>query len=158
MRNLKNAIAIALPEAIFLQSTSNEGHTEGDIAEMGYRLSQEILQYIRENCPGNQLSRITLIGYSMGGVICRAALPYLDRFKDKFHGFISLCSPHLGYMYKTGKLVSAGLWFMKNWKKSVSLNQLTMTDHKNIEQTCLFELSKYKGLEWMKHVVLVSSF
>ena len=43
MRNLKNAIAIALPEAIFLQSSSNEGQTEGDIAEMGYRLSQEIL-------------------------------------------------------------------------------------------------------------------
>ena len=53
MRILKNAIAIALPEALFLQSTSNEGHTDGDIAEMGFRLSQEVLQYIRENCPGN---------------------------------------------------------------------------------------------------------
>ena len=53
MRMMKNAIAVALPEAIFLQSTSNEGQTDGDIAEMGYRLSQEVLQYIRENCPGN---------------------------------------------------------------------------------------------------------
>lgn len=39
MRTMKNAIAIALPEAIFLQATSNEGQTDGDIAEMGYRLS-----------------------------------------------------------------------------------------------------------------------
>ena len=39
MRALKNVIAIALPEAIFLQSSSNEGNTEGDIGEMGYRLS-----------------------------------------------------------------------------------------------------------------------
>jgi len=43
MRNLKNAIATALPEAIFLLATGNEGQTEGDIADMGYRLSQEVL-------------------------------------------------------------------------------------------------------------------
>ena len=53
MRILKNAIAVALPEAIFLQSTSNEGQTDGDISEMGQRLSNEVLQYVRENCPGN---------------------------------------------------------------------------------------------------------
>ena len=43
MRILKNAIAVALPEAIFLQSTANEGQTDGDIAEMGQRLSNEVL-------------------------------------------------------------------------------------------------------------------
>ena len=89
---------------------------------MGYRLSQEVLQYIRENCPGNQLARITFIGYSMGGVIVRAALPYLERMKDKFHAFVSLCAPHLGFMYKTGKLFATGLWFMNKWKKSTSLS------------------------------------
>jgi len=35
MRLLKNCIAVALPEAIFLQSSSNEGLTDGDIGEMG---------------------------------------------------------------------------------------------------------------------------
>ena len=94
----------------------------------------------------------------MGGVILRAALPHLEKYKDKMHGLLTMCSPHLGYMYKTGKLVSAGLWFMKAWKKTPALNQLTMSDHKNIEQTCLYELSKFKGLEWFKHIVLISSF
>ena len=69
----------------------------------------------------------------MGGVILRAALPHLEKYRDKMHGLLTMCSPHLGYMYKTGKLVSAGLWFMKAWKKTPALNQLTMVDHKNIE-------------------------
>ena len=94
----------------------------------------------------------------MGGLIIRAALPYLEKFKDKMHGFMTLCSPHLGYMYKSGKLFSAGMWFVKKWKKSVSLSQLSMTDHKDLEQTALFELSKSEGLGWFKHIVFVSSF
>jgi hypothetical protein len=54
------------------------------------------------------------------------------------HGFMSLCCPHLGYMYKSGKLFSAGMWALKKWKKSPCLEQLTMTDHKNLESTALY--------------------
>ena len=79
-----------------------------------------------------------MIGFSMGGLIVRAALPHLEKYKDKMHGFMTLCSPHLGYMYKAGKLFSTGMWFMKNWKKSIALNQLSMSDSKNIEQTVIF--------------------
>ena len=83
MRTLKNMIAIAMPEALFLCANSNEADTEGDIKDMGYKLAQEVFQFIRENCPGNQLSRMTFIGHSMGGLIIRSALPYLEKFKDK---------------------------------------------------------------------------
>jgi len=57
------------------------------------------------------------------------------------HGFISLCSPHLGYMYKTGKLFSTGMWLMNKWKKSIALNQMRMADGKTIEDSCLYKLS-----------------
>lgn len=53
MRTLKNMIAISMPEALFLCATSNETDTEGDINDMGYKLAQEVFQFIRENCPGN---------------------------------------------------------------------------------------------------------
>jgi hypothetical protein len=53
MRQFKNIISIALPEALFLCAASNEDNTENDIAEMGYKLSLEVNQFIRENCPGN---------------------------------------------------------------------------------------------------------
>lgn len=71
--------------------------------------------------------------------------------------FITISSPHLGYMYSSSKLVDAGihsifvyliyiiiyigLWFLKKWKKNICLDQLTMSDSKNIEDTFLMKLS-----------------
>jgi alpha-beta hydrolase superfamily lysophospholipase len=100
---------------------------------MGQKLAEEVHQYVRESCPGSQLGRLTFIGHSLGGLIIRAALPGLEKYKDKFHGFLTLCSPHLGYMYKSSKIFTTGMWFLKSWKKSIVLNQLSMTDSKNIE-------------------------
>jgi alpha-beta hydrolase superfamily lysophospholipase len=101
---------------------------------------------------------LTFIGHSLGGLIIRAALPLLDKYKDKMYGYMSLCSPHLGYMYKSSKLFTTGMWVLKAWKKSVVLNQLSMTDSKNIEQSTLYLLSQQKGFEWFKNIILVSSF
>ena len=42
----KNNIALLFPEAMFLCSSANEEHTEGDIMEMGVRLAQEVNNYI----------------------------------------------------------------------------------------------------------------
>jgi pimeloyl-ACP methyl ester carboxylesterase len=159
MRTFKNIISLALPEALFLCSSANEeALTEGNIFEMGERLAEEVSQFIRESCPGANLGRLTFIGHSLGGLIIRAALPHLERFKDKMHGYLSLCSPHLGYMYKSSKLFNAGMWILKKWKKSTSLTQLSMTDHKDLERTALFELSKTPGFGWFKNIVFVSSF
>ena len=36
----------------------------------------------------------------MGGIIVRAALPHLEKFKDKMYSFITLSSPHLGKHFK----------------------------------------------------------
>jgi len=46
MRLLKNNIALLFPEAMFLCSNTNEDTTEGDILEMGVRLSKEVSLYI----------------------------------------------------------------------------------------------------------------
>ena len=46
MRLLKNNISLLFPEAMFLCSSSNEDQTEGDIFEMGVRLSQEVDAYV----------------------------------------------------------------------------------------------------------------
>jgi hypothetical protein len=160
MRTFKNMISMALPDALFLCSQANEepGATEGNIYDMGYKLSEEVATFIRESCPGSNLARLTFIGHSLGGLIIRAALPYLEKFKDKMYGYLSLCSPHLGYMYKSGKLFSAGMWILKKWKKSNALSQLQMTDAKDLEKTVLYDLSRQEGLNWFKQIVFVSSF
>ena len=66
---------------------------------MGSKLALEIMAYAKENCPGSQLGRISFIGHSLGGLIIRAAFPFLEALKPKFHGFLSLCTPHLGCMF-----------------------------------------------------------
>jgi hypothetical protein len=52
----------------------------------------------------------------------------------------------MGYMYNSSKLFDAGMWFLKKWRKSKCLLQLSMTDAKNTEETALFRLSKASGL------------
>ena len=99
MRLLKNNIALLHPEAMFLCSSANEDYTEGDIQEMGVRLAQEVNSYITQYCPGSSLGKISFIAHSLGGLIVRSALPYLEEHNDKMYNYFSLSSPQLGYMY-----------------------------------------------------------
>lgn len=88
---------------------------------MGNRLAKEVKKYVIEFCPGSNLSKISFVGFSLGGLIARAAFPHLSELQTKFHTFISLSTPHLGYMYNSNKLFDTGMWFIKKWKKAVSL-------------------------------------
>jgi len=104
------------------------------------------------------LARISFIGHSLGGLTIRAALPHLEEYKDKFYTYISLSSPHLGYMYNNNKLFDAGMWFLKKWRNSKCLTQLSMTDHKEIEQTALYKLTQAPGFAWFQNIVLFCSW
>lgn len=115
---------------------------------MGVRLANEVKSYIQQFCPLTCLARISFIGHSLGGLIIRAALPHLEEYKDKFYTYISLSSPHLGYMFHSNTLFNAGMWFLKKWKNSQSLTQMSMTDASEIEETCLYKLSTFEGLNW----------
>ncbi|CAG9316223.1 unnamed protein product [Blepharisma stoltei] len=158
MRLMKNNIATVHPEALFLCSNSNEDSTEGDIGEMGVRLAQEVMNFISEWCPNKSLGRLSFIGHSLGGLIIRSALPYLEQYSSRMHLYMSFSSPHLGYMYNSSRIIDAGMWLLKKWRKSRCLQQLTMGDNRNMRQTFMYELSTKKGLGWFKQVALVSSF
>ena len=158
MRLFKNQISLKHPDAVILLSQSNEEQTEGDIMEMGKRLADEVKQYIQSFCPLSCINKISFIGHSLGGLIIRASLPHLEEYKAKFFTYMSLGSPHLGYMYNSNQLLNAGMWLLKKWKNSKSLTQLSMTDHKQVEDTCLYKLTQSPGLEWFQNVVLVCSY
>lgn len=72
--------------------------------------------YISSFCAPKVLSKLSFIGHSLGGLIVRAALQYLEEYKEKFYTYISMSSPHLGYIQSQNKLIDAGLWFIKNWR------------------------------------------
>jgi pimeloyl-ACP methyl ester carboxylesterase len=157
MRLFRSNIALMYPDSVFLSSTANEGSTDGHIGEMGKNLATELLTFIEEACPLSSIGRVSFIGHSLGGLIIRAALPRLEVLNSRLHAFITLSSPHLGYMNGSSRLVSMGLWVLKKWRKSVCLKQLSLTDSPHPAQTFLFELSQNQGLAWFKHVVLLSS-
>jgi hypothetical protein len=50
------------------------------------------------------------------------------------------------------------MWFLKKWRKSKCLIQLSMSDHKNMEETALYKLSIASGMQHFSNVVLLSSY
>lgn len=80
---------------------------------MGVKLSSEVSLFISENCPSNTLGRISFIGHSLGGLIIRSCLEHLKEFSDKMYSFISLSTPHLGFLYNSSKIIDAGLWILR---------------------------------------------
>jgi len=157
MRILKNEIGLINPSIVFLPSSANQDDTGADIIQMGKKLATEVKSYIKEWNNGLIFKKISFIGHSIGGVIIRAALPNLEEFKDKFWLYLSLSSPHLGYVFSDSTLIKTGMWVLKRWKGSKSLEQFMQNDNKDLNETCLYKLSEYNGLNWFKYVYLLSS-
>eukprot|EP00826_Nyctotherus_ovalis_P039928 TRINITY_DN3878_c0_g1_i1.p1 TRINITY_DN3878_c0_g1~~TRINITY_DN3878_c0_g1_i1.p1 ORF type:complete len:449 (+),score=100.84 TRINITY_DN3878_c0_g1_i1:2327-3673(+) len=155
---VKNVMFLRLPSCQTLCSESNQGKTEGCIEEMGETLAKEVITYIKEWFPGNSLQRILFFGHSLGGIIIRSCLPRLKEYKEKMHLLLTFSTPHLGYLHQSSRLIGAGMWFLKKWTTSKALSQLEMTDSKSGEKSFIYRLSQVEGMEWFKHVILVSSF
>jgi hypothetical protein len=121
MRVFKNHVQLKNSKVICFTSSSNEETTEGCIEQMGKNLAKEVKKYINEYCYAKDqsvlfLNKLSFVGHSLGGIIIRAALPFLEDFKAIMEGYMSLGSPHLGYLPNQHSLVSAGLWILKSFK------------------------------------------
>lgn len=88
--------------------------------QMGERLAKEIRKFIEEEVVERKV-RVNMVGHSMGGLILRAALQYLQEYSGNLGTFMSFGSPHLGYLHGTKTTVKTGLWFFKSWNKTLSL-------------------------------------
>ena len=155
MITLKSALSITYPQIHFMCSSVNEPNTNGDINFMAKEFAREVKEYIKNNDGVLQLS---FIGFSLGGLIIRGALPLLEEYKDKMNTFITLSTPHLGCTIESNKLITMGIWAAKRVFNSDCLRQLLMIDKKDIKESFIYKVSKYNGLEWFKRVVLLSSF
>lgn len=130
MRTFRNHLQIVLPDAMFLVSAANERDTDSKIEVLGVKLADEVQEFIFTYLSGMKrnkahqaifLKKLTFVGHSLGGIIIREALKHLKSYSRYMHAFVSLGSPHLGYMYNSSSLIDAGMWFLKKWKKSESL-------------------------------------
>ena len=60
-------------------------------------------------------------------------------------------------MYKKGKLFSAGMWLVDSMGESTVISQLRYGDSDSLNDCYLNRLASAEGLEWFKHMLLVSS-
>lgn len=157
MRKIRSHLSVFNKNLTVVCAYSNEGKTDGDIRKMGRRFAKEVNIFAREYFSNEELNKISFIGYSLGGIIIRAALPLLDEFYDKFGFFITLSSPHLGTLANSSYLVDAGIWVLRKLKKTISMKQLSLKDGKDIFQTFLYQLSNSNGIEYFKNIAFVSS-
>jgi hypothetical protein len=154
---MRNNLALAYPDAVFLSSTANEECTDGDIAKMGERLALEVRNYAAEWCPGFAMGRLSFVAHSMGGLIARSAASLLTEFQGKMFTFLSFSTPHLGIFQDKISLFNTGFWVLKKWKQSTFLQQISMADHEDPRQTLLYKLSQARCLEHFQTVVFMSS-
>ncbi|CAI2383209.1 unnamed protein product [Moneuplotes crassus] len=154
---LKAAIMENDPTAKVYSCLKDIEKTDETILKLGKIVAKEVKKAIKDYMEDYKIERISLVGYSMGGLIFRAALPKLAKYKDLLSAFVTLATPHLGYLTTNSKLLTAGMWLVEKMKKSTSLKEITIKDQKDFKNCTLYKMSKMEGLEWFDTVALIGS-
>ena len=152
LRSLRSILQYYSPETVFLLSEENENDTKQSIEKMGKRLAREITAFI-EYYTDRENIKISLIGHSLGGLIIRASLPYLKKYKKKFQTLITFGTPHLGCS-SNNFLVSTGLKILSKLKDYESVREMCIGDSHGF----LEKLSEKQSFEFFENVILVSAF
>eukprot|EP00258_Populus_trichocarpa_P022718 XP_024438737.1 protein FAM135B isoform X3 [Populus trichocarpa] len=161
LRLVRNQWLLIDPKMEFLMSEANEDKTSGDFREMGLRLAQEVISFLKKKMDRVSRSDIKLsfVGHSLGNIIIRTALAesIMEPYLRYLHTYVSISGPHLGYLYSSNSLFNSGMWLLKKLKGTRCIHQLMFTDDPNLQNTFLYKLCERKTLENFRHIVLLSS-
>ncbi|KAK7351523.1 hypothetical protein VNO77_11050 [Canavalia gladiata] len=165
LRLIRNQWLLISPKVEFLMSEANEDKTSGDFRDMGHRLAEEVISFLKSKMDkaskfGNlEDIRLSFVGHSIGNLIIRAAIAdiMMEPFLRYLHTYVSLSGPHLGYLYSSNSLFNSGLWFLKKLKGTQCIHQLTFTDDPDFQNTFLYKLCKQNTLEHFRNIILLSS-
>jgi len=83
------------------------------IEKLGEMVADEVMTELMKT--HNTYKHINFIGYSLGGIVAREAIKYLEKYKDLMNLFISFASPHAGICDASNPLVKTGIWFLTNF-------------------------------------------
>uniref|UniRef100_A0A7N0RGB8 DUF676 domain-containing protein n=1 Tax=Kalanchoe fedtschenkoi TaxID=63787 RepID=A0A7N0RGB8_KALFE len=166
LRLVRNQWLLIDPKAEFLLSEANEGKTSGDFQDMGLRLAQEVITFVKMKMDrfskkfgviGN--IKLSFVGHSIGNLIIRAALTegIMEPYLRHLYTYVSVSGPHLGYMYSSNSLFNSGLWLLKKFKNTQCIHQLTFTDDPDLRNSFLYKLCKQKTLDNFRNIILLSS-
>jgi len=84
--------------------------------------------------------RIIMIGHSMGGLVLRLAANKIN-YQEYLWGFISLGTPHLGYLQGMKLLIRAGLSIFSNIYSTPCLDELAAKDAEELHDTEIYRMS-----------------
>ncbi|XP_077971040.1 protein FAM135A-like isoform X2 [Styela clava] len=163
LRLVRTYLQLGLPASSnisFLMARANQDDTYADIDTMTDRLVSEILDYIDMNySSGGEPTKISFIGHSLGCLLIRSTVAHdrMRHLQSRFYTFLSFSGPHLGTIFNNSALVNTGLWLIQKWKKSACLLQLACKDHADLRKTYVYKLSKKRGLEYFRNILLVAS-
>ncbi|XP_021639963.2 uncharacterized protein LOC110635076 isoform X1 [Hevea brasiliensis] len=165
LRLIRNQWLLIEPKTEVLMSEANEDKTSGDFREMGLRLAEEVITFLQRKLDkfsrsgGPRDIKLSFVGHSIGNVIIRSALAesIMEPFRRYLYTYVSVSGPQLGYLYSSNSLFNSGMWFMKKFKGTHCIHQLTFTDDSNLQNTFFYKLCKQKTLENFRHIILISS-
>lgn len=100
--------------------------------------------------------RIVMIGHSMGGLILREAANKI-KYQENLYAYVSLGTPHLGYLQGLKLHIRAGLSLFSNLYNNPCLNQLSGKDSEDFHESALYKMSSTGGLSNFRKIALVSS-
>ena len=158
LKNFIHSIFLLYPDVHIHSLTKLQDESKKEILKLGRVISREIKQVINKIEINSEIQSISMIGYSMGGLVFRAALPFLEDFKDYFNGFMTIATPHLGYMNTVSNILTAGMWVVGKFTSNNSVNEINLGDKTKISEGTIHRLSKQAGLEWFKTGRLIGYF
>ena len=103
--------------------------------------SREVINWLEKRI-SSCVSKISFLGFSMGGLIIRSGLRFLGKYKKYFCSFLTFGTPHLGMCYNESWLVSLGMIFFVNFKRYKSINEILFKDQSSLKENFLFKLSE----------------
>ena len=93
-----------------------------------------------------------MIGHSMGGLILRWVANTLTQ---NLFAFVSLGTPHLGYLQGIKFFIKAGFSFLSS--NSTCLSELSSRDSNDLHECLIYKFSNAAALSRFKKIVLLSS-
>ncbi|KAM7250422.1 hypothetical protein ACFE04_022305 [Oxalis oulophora] len=165
LRLVRNQWLLVDPKIEFLMSEINEEKTSGDFREMGLRLAEEVISFLKKKMDkvsrtGNLTNiKLSFVGHSIGNIILRSAIAetIMEPYLRYLNIYVSISGPHLGYLYSSNSLFNSGLWLLKKFKGTQCIHQLTFSDDPDIQNTFLYKLCMQKTLENFTNIILLSS-
>lgn len=96
LRLIRNQWLLIDPKVEFLMSEANEDKTSGDFREMGQRLAQEVVSFLKKKMDKVSRSgsiadiKLSFVGHSIGNVIIRTALTGIKHLDIMFSHYMQL--------------------------------------------------------------------